>query len=52
MTFSVTQIDAPCGAIVEGLDLTKQLDDLTGCGAQAGVVAQPCSDLSKPGAFR
>ena len=28
MTFSVTQIDAPCGAIVEGLDLTKQLDDL------------------------
>ena len=27
MTFSVTQIDAPCGAIVEGLDLTKQLDD-------------------------
>ena len=27
MTFSVTQIDAPCGAIVEGLDLKKQLDD-------------------------
>ena len=27
MTFSVTQSDAPCGAIVEGLDLTKSLDD-------------------------
>ena len=26
MTFSVTQNGAPCGAIVEGLDLTKQLD--------------------------
>jgi taurine dioxygenase len=26
MTFSVTETDAPCGAIVEGLDLKKQLD--------------------------
>jgi len=26
MTFSVTQSGAPCGAIVEGLDLTKQLN--------------------------
>ena len=25
MTFNVTQSSAPCGAIIEGLDLTKQL---------------------------
>ena len=28
MNFSVTQNSAPCGAIVEGIDLTKPLKDL------------------------